>query len=164
MAIVGGRWWVEYTFVDSAADETTRRWELNAPVDYAAAVINELALRTDVNLLSDAVIKNVKVYQEFYENALALPAGGVQNENELLLSFMMQNPLKTATLTVPAPKATAFVDVTGPNANVAITTGIVANFASNFLVGGTALTLLSDGEQAASLIKGHRRHKATRVG
>jgi hypothetical protein len=164
MAIVGGRWWAEYEFIDSGANVTRRRFEMNAPADYDAALVNELAVRTDIALLVDCVIKSVRVYQEYYENALVLPAAGVQMENQLLLTFQLPNPLKTATISMPGPKAGAFVDTQGPNSNVAITTGIVADFASNFLSGGTNLLLLSDGEEAASLLSGHRRHIGSRKG
>lgn len=162
MALTGGRWFVVYDLIESSGKNTVRRYELNAPADYAAAVAAEAAFRTDLLGVTDCAIRSYHVYQEFVEDALAYPSG-VEKENEALLSFeITDNPAKTATLSIPGAKDTIFVAATGPNRDIIDTAdAAVVAFVANFqpvAVGGTGLMLLSDGETADNLIGGKRRH------
>jgi hypothetical protein len=165
MALTAGRWWVVYELMDGGGNVTRKRFQLNAPADYAAAVVNEAAFRLDLEGVTDCAIKGYHIYQEFYENALSYPTG-VELENQALLDFQLySNPLKTARLAIPGVSADCFVDADGPGYNIVdIEASEVTNFASNFLQGGTALMLMSDGEQAQTLLKGHRRHIASTKG
>jgi hypothetical protein len=159
MALTGGRWWVEYELADQGGNVTRKRYELNSPADYDAAVVSEAAFRLDLIGVTDAVIKTYRVYREFYEAAFALPAAA-QNENQALLVFQLyDNPLKTGVVAIPAAKEALFVGATGAANNILdVSDAAVVQFANNFLQSSVALLLLSDGEQAATLVKGHRRH------
>jgi hypothetical protein len=159
MALVAGRWWVVYELKDQGGESTRRRFEMNAPADYAAAVVAENAFRLDLLAATDCVISSYFIYQEMVEDALVLPAG-VQKENEAYLDLQLYgNPLKTGHLSIPGANANCFVDATGPGSNIVdIESDEIADFVDNFLQGGTALMLLSDGEQAESVLKGTRRH------
>jgi hypothetical protein len=153
-----------YDLVESSGKNTVRRYQINAPADYDAAVAAEAAFRTDLLACTDLAIRSYHVYQEFSENALAYPSG-VEKENEALLSLeITDNPAKTATLSIPGAKDAIFVATTGPNRDVVDTAdsavvALVANF-QPVGVGGTGLMLLSDGETADNLIGGKRRHIA----
>jgi|SRR3989304_719249 len=164
MALVGGRWWVEYELADTGGQLTRKRFELNAPADYAAAVVSESTFRLDLIGVTDLSIKSYRVYREFYEDAFALP-GDAQIEDQAVLVFELPNPLKTATIIIPGAKETLYVAASGANNNVVdIADAAVTAFASNFLSGGVNEFLLSDGEEAAALLKGHRRHVKKAVG
>jgi len=164
MALVGGRWFVEYTLVDTGAQSSSKRFEMNAPADYAAAVVFESTFRLDLLGVTDLSIKSYRIYQEFYEDAFALPADA-QIEDQAVLVFELPNPLKSATVIIPGAKETLYVAASGANNNVIDTAdAAVIAFATNFLSGGVNEYLLSDGEEAAALLRGHRRHVKKAVG
>lgn len=164
MAIVAGRWFTEYELVDKGGQVTRRRYEQNNPADYAAALAAEVALRADLAGVTSCEIKSVRTYQEYYEDALSLPANA-QNENQAVFVFQLGDPLKSGIVTVPGPEEGIFVALTGPNSNILdLADAAVIAFADNFLSGGANLFLISDGEEPASLTKGHRRHTKKALG
>lgn len=165
MAVVGGRWFYEIVVVDNGNQSTRRKYEINNPADYAAALAAGVALRTDFLALSDCVFKSDRVWQEYYEDALVLPGNAVQKENQACLVFQLPDPSKTAKLYVPAPEAGAFAALSGLNSNIIDTNDAnVIAFADNFLSGGSNLFVISDGEEPDSLLRGHRIHSSNSFG
>jgi hypothetical protein len=162
MALTGERWFVVYDLIESSGKGTRRRYEMNAPADYAAAVAAEASFRTDLLAVTDCVIRSYHIYQEYVEDALAYPVG-VEKENEALLTFeITDNPAKSATLSIPGASDGIFAATTGPNRDIVDTADAdIVAFTQNFqpaAQGGNDLMLLSDGEQADNLIGGKRRH------
>ena len=157
MALTAGRWFGVVIMVDTGNQRTTRRVELDSPLDDAAARAAMLAFVTDLAAVSDCVVASYHVYQEFIEDALTLPAAA-QLENQALLTFsIVDEPTKAATFSIPAPKIGIFAGATGEQSNTVDAAdtdleALVANFTSEDLL------LVSDGEQADALVRGRRRH------
>lgn len=160
MALTSVGFVLNVDFADNSGDVVTRRYPLVAGAVYADVLTYAVDLITDLEALTDAQIIAYNVTERFEVSALALPAAGVQNENQIILTAAIAElPLKSATLTVPAPVIGAFVAPTGPGANV-VNTGaaVVTNFLANF-AGGTGKFTVSDGEQIdTSDVRGKRRH------
>lgn len=156
MALVGGRWFVVYDLVESSGKSCLKRFEINAPADYAAAVAAEAALRPDFAAVTGMAIRSMHLYQEYVEASLAYPSG-VEKENEALLALEISGaPNKTATIAIPGALDTIFVAATGPNRDIVDTAdAAVVAFVANFTSG---VFSVSDGEQAENLIGGVRRH------
>lgn len=156
MAYQAGRWFTVVQFVGSDGKVRQRRYEQSNPADYAAALVSQTAIVTDLAGVTDAVITGYHTYQEVYNDAVALPSD-VQLDDEALLTFRLaSNPLKSGTVSIPAAKDAIFEGETGPAYNIVdIENAEVAAFAANFLL--DALFWISDGEQADELIAGVRR-------
>jgi len=158
---------MEYELVDQGGQVTRKRYELNAPADYDAAVASEALFRVDLLGVTDAVIKSYRVYREFYESVLSLPASA-QNENQAVLLFQLANPLETGRVTIPAPAETIFAAASGANNNIVdVNDAFVTDFAADFISvagGGNGMCLISDGEVSTALLKGHRRHVKKTLG
>lgn len=164
MAVVAGRWFYEIVLVDTGNQSARRKYEINNPADYAAALAAAAALRTDILGISSMSFKSDRVWQEYYDDALSLPASA-QKENQACFVFQLPDPSKTAKLYVPAPEAGIMVALSGVNSNVVDTTdAAVIAFADNFLSGGSNLFLISDGEEPDTLLRGHRMHTSNSFG
>jgi hypothetical protein len=158
MAYVAGRWWTELTFQESSGKTTTRRYEQDNPVDYAAALVSTQALVTDMQACTDCNIIRHRTYQDYDTDVTSLPTNA-EKEIEAVLTFKLAGYLtKSATLTVPGAKIGMFEATTGEGRdNVNTSETIVTNLAANWLL--DELFLISDGEQAELLSGGHRRTK-----
>jgi len=161
MALASVGFVVTVDFADNSGDVVTRRYPVIDGALYADVLTYATDLITDLEALSDSQIIAYNVTNRFEVSALALPAAGVQNENQIILTAAIEAfPLNSATLTVPAPVIGAFVSPTGPGANV-VNTGaaVVTNFLANFEGGGGGKFTVSDGEQIdVSDARGKRRH------
>jgi hypothetical protein len=155
MAMVSGRWFTMVKFVGSDGRPRLRRYEQSNPADYAAALVSQTAILTDLAGVTDAVIAGCYTYQEVYNDAITLPTD-VKLDDEAVLTFRLTNPLKTGTVTIPGAKASIYEGATGPAFNIVdIEDAAVLAFAANFLL--DALFWVSDGEQADELIAGARK-------
>lgn len=147
------------TLKDNGGQPTTRSYAFVAGTAYADALTAAGILITALDALTNDLISSYRVAEVFDNSTQTLPADGVQNENQLILSIpILDKPHDSGTLTIPAPVIGAFVGTTGKaadQANVAAT--IITNFVGLFVDGGTFT--LSDGDTAIlSGLAGKRRH------
>lgn len=148
---------------DNSGKTTKKTFELQA-ADAAAAATDSATILAALNAVTDGVVKSYSINHVFIENALVLPASGVENENQALLSIRLaSDPTKYASFAIPAAAPGDFVSASGAGANVVDTgdAGINALVAL-FTTGNEAY--LSDGELADSALdfSGKRRHVASR--
>lgn len=156
MALTAGRWWTVVELKETSGKSTTLRFEQSAPADDAAARASSLALVTDLAAITNSVVAKYYTYQEFLESALTLPASA-ENQNQAMLILSIDGaPTKVGKIRVPAAAAGIFAAETGSNYDVVdVTDADLIAFVANFTT--EALFYVSDGEQADSLLEGHRR-------
>lgn len=156
MALTAGRWFTIVELTETSGKKTTMRFEQSAPADDTAARAASLALVTDLAAVTNSAISKYYTYQEFLEDAFTLPTGA-ENQNQALLVLRIQDaPTKSGKIRIPAAADGIFADDDGENYDIVDTAdGDLNAFVANFTT--EALFYVSDGEQAESLIKGHRR-------
>lgn len=158
MALTAGRWFTVYVLAETSGKTTNLRYEQSAPADDAAARAAAVAMATDLAAVTNCVIKSYFTYQEFLEDDFDFPASA-ELENEALVQLTIEDkPTKSATVRIPSPVDGIFTSSTGPNFDVIdITDADLVAFIANFIT--EDLFYVSDGEQAETLVGGHRRHK-----
>lgn len=157
MAIVTQGWELSISLVDNGANTTTLSWQANTAVvtDLATAQAARDALVTDLDAISNSVIVGTRLTEVQYNDAVAYPAAGVENEDKASISYLIQDTNKKGNLQVPAPVIGAFVHTTGPSANIVnIAAGVVTNYCDNFRTTGG--WYVSDGESLQTVLKGKR--------
>lgn len=166
MAQVSTGYWLSVTLVDNGGNTSTKSFQMRAdatdPADYGVALSSAAAVVASLDAITDAVVAGYQLEQRYVEDALALPAVGVQIENQALLDFAIDgNPFKSATLTVPAPVIGIFAGASGVLADtVDVADPALVTFVNQFK--GGALLYISDGEDAdatAPLKSGRRIHR-----
>lgn len=168
MAFIDQGWTLSVTFVDSGANETTRRYELavtDDAGDLAPVIAAVQAVMTVLVADSDAHISKQVLSKASVEDAFTLPTGSVNvEENAQISAKIFGSPNKSAVLEMPAPKIGMFVDTIGPNRNIVDFTaaGPADDFVQLYVDGGPLL--VSDGESIVTTgIKGKRvHHKSTK--
>jgi len=165
MAFTSAGWKLSISFIDNGGDVTVRTYDLLS-ADYDAAVLDTAAMILAVDAIVDSVIIDYHYYENFVQDALVLPAAGVQNENQALLSYTIEgNPLKSATQSLPSPVIGIFTAASGHGANVVdVSDAALLTWAAFFITGAGQKATISDGETAASLDSGRRRHVRNRRG
>lgn len=163
MAFVSGGFWSNISLADNGGNVTTKTYELDA-ADAAEAATNHAAVVAALTAVTDARVIAHFWYEKSVQDTPTLPASGVQIEDQALLTFEIAgNPLKSATLTIPAPKPGIFQAVTGSGANqVDLANAAVVTFRSLFQNANECF--LSDGEKAERLKSGKRIHRKSRSG
>jgi len=166
MAMVGQRFGMTISFVDSGGNQVTREYMMaGAVATYTDAAAAAAAMYPIVNALTGATIPQYRVFQVFEDNAFVLPAdAGVQVENQASLTFLLAGSgSKKGNLNVPAPVSGIFVGTSGPNLNIVdVADAAVVAFADQFL--GAGDFRLSDGEASARILNGKRVHKRSSKG
>lgn len=159
MAFVSTGFKVEVSFLDSGQEVTKKTYGLRGAT-IADAVANASAFVPVLAAASNAKVASYRVVQEFAEDALtAFTDDTVKNSNQAVITVSIaDNPLKKATIVVPAPKNALFQAVTGEGSDqissvAALVTGLVDQFKA------TGTVYISDGEtvDAVPNIKGIRR-------
>ncbi len=120
MAIVEAGWFAEIDLIDGSANITTKTVELVATdMDEAEAAASTYI--TSLLTVTGSFLAGYAVRHKWTENALsALPAVTVTNSNQCVLTASIQDqPLKRATVAIPAAKIGCFQAVTGTGANIA---------------------------------------------
>lgn len=151
--------------VDNSGKSTTKTYELQS-ADAATAATDSAAIIAALNAVTEAVIKSYSIAHMFVENALVLPASGVENENQALLNIRLaSDPTKYATHAIPAADPGIFVAASGAGANV-VDTGDAALNTYVALFTSTNEAYISDGELADGALdfSGKRRHVKSRIG
>jgi hypothetical protein len=167
MAVASQGWELVSQWIDTGGNTTQKTDRLTA-VDTAgdatavfADVSTILAARVAV---TDAHLSSYRVAKIEVEDALTLPTGDVNVEEQLQISAKIDGvPNKSAVIEIPAPKSTLFAETTGPGHNQAdFAVTALANFVNLFKAG--AQILVSDGEAITDQnIKGRRtHHKSTK--
>lgn len=110
---------------------------------------------------TDSVVAQYRLAQVFVEDALVLPAAGVQNENQALISApIIGRPNKSGTFSIPAAKIGCFTNTSGKGANIVLAApGIALNYTRMFDSAHGDEAYISDGQFIdASQMAGKRRH------
>jgi len=171
MALVAQGFTLTIGLIDSGENKTTRTFEMTATTA-AQAQTDAAAIVPLFAALTRCVITGYNVSIRYVEDALALPAAGIQVENtaEVLLNIE-GSATKKAPINIPDPVVTGgngngmWLAATGPNSNV-VDTGFAAlvAFVASFGTLGDNTLLISDGEHANGISRGFRVHKKSRKG
>jgi len=158
---------VTLSWVDNGAQPAPRTYALNSTVtDPADAQTAAEALIPLALALTDDALASYRVSSVYAETSLDLPdSTGVQNQNQAIITTpILGDPLKSATFTIPAAKAALFVGTEGKSANIVNTTNAaLLAFLALFTTPGNFT--VSDGEKITTTgIYGKRRHTKSNNG
>jgi hypothetical protein len=165
MAFAAGRFGLIVSYMDNGANVVTREYIMDETIaDYADAVTAAGAILTDIIAFTDAALPQYRVFQSFEEQALVIPASGIQVENTASMTMLLVAAgSKKGNVNMPAPKAGVFVSASGPQANdVNTTAAVVTNLVDNFIAAGKFT--ISDGEKVSRILDGKRVHKKSSKG
>lgn len=119
----------------------------------ATSILGKLAAVTD------SEIAGYTLGERFVEDALTLPAAGVQNENQAIITMpIVGRPNKSGTVTIPAANIGVFTNTSGKGANIVDMSDVALRAYIGIFdptVGDEAY--ISDGEQVVSLSGGGKR-------
>lgn len=164
MALVAAGFEFSVVLVDSGGNKATRVYALTS-ADMTEALSDAAAIVALLTTITNATVQGYRVAQKFEEDAFAYPLGGVNVEELALVTARIDgSPDKTVNFSIPAPKDTIFVAVTGSSRNRVDTADpdLIA-YASIWNPGGRAT--ISDGESIAfPLLEGKRIHRGSRKG
>ena len=163
MAFTQLKWVAEVGIADNSGSIVPRFYEtdLDTFADYDAFLAGFATLRSALQNMTDGPIASYRLSALFINDALTLPASGVENENQAFFSGKIAgDPTDSATQSIPAAKPGIFVATSGPGANVVdMGDAAVATWVALFDETGPGPWLLSDGEHwANATVKGKRRH------
>lgn len=165
MALSGLNFGMIVSYMDNGSNVVTREYMMDPDIiDYEIAAAAAAAMIPKVVAVTDAVIVKYRVFQEFEESAVVIPASGVQVENTASITVQLAKPgNQKGNISIPAPKPAMFVQLTGPQANV-VNTGWAAlvTFTDSFLIAGNFT--LSDGDEITRMLNGKRVHKKSNKG
>jgi len=128
-------------------------------ISLAGAVATSIIAK--LNAVTDSAVASYFYGEVFVENALALPAAGVQNENQAILTAqVVGQPNKSAVVTIPAPVIGIFTNTSGKGANIVdMSDADLLAYLGIFDPTGGNEAYISDGEQiVAAGASGKRRH------
>lgn len=160
MALVSNGWWVTVTVADNGNNRGSYDFQCDPAVvtDSATAAAAATSLIAALNDVSNGVVAAYSIAERFRENALALPASGVELNAKASLSLVKVSDGLTGNfkLSMPTPAAgVVFVDASGGGANVVQTnSALLATFLDHFRAGGAFLW--NDGDKMGLLLKGKR--------
>jgi hypothetical protein len=162
MAITSKGFKLVVGLIDAGRDQSNMTFDLVAAT-YADAVTATNTLLPLLEAVTDAVIKGYSIIENFVEGTLVLPAGTVEVENRAMVVCQINaNPLKTATVVIPAATIGLFQSNTGAGHNIIdVTDADLLAYLDIWQVSG-ALAKLSDGEyldDTAVIISGKRTHR-----
>lgn len=157
MALVLQGWELSITLADNGANNTTLSWLANTAVvtDYATAEAQRDFLITDLEAVTDSIIVGTRLSEVQYNNAVAYPVAGVENENKASVTYLIQGTNKKGNLQIPAPIIGIFVNTSGPSANIVnVAAPLLTAYCDNFRTTGG--WFVSDGESLQTILKGKR--------
>lgn len=119
MALVQQGFKLTVTLVDaSIEDQAVLTYKLDA-VTYADAATARTAILALLDAVTACSIKSHNLSEIFVEDALVVPASGVEVENRAkVIAQIDGDPLKTATFFIPGASDALFLAPTGPGRNV----------------------------------------------
>src|SRR5205085_924864 len=142
-------WEVVVSFKDNGGETVTRTYSVPDPAaEFDDVATAATALIATLDPLTDCLISSYAIKAIIDNDTQTLPAAGVQNENQMILTLqVLDKPRQPATVTIPSPVIGAFASPSGKGANIVVpTVTIVANFIGLFVAGG--VFKLSDGDTA----------------
>lgn len=146
-------------FADNGGKPYARRTYALVDTDPATVGAVVTSMIAKIIAATDAHVAAYRLAHVYVEDALTLPASGVQNENQLILTAPIAgDPLDSAFFSIPAAKPTLFTAASGKGANIAdMSDATLLAYAGMFdaAVGNEAY--ISDGEQIDSLQGGGKR-------
>jgi len=171
MALVSKGWELVVGLVDRGGKTVNRTFELTA-VDTAGdatAVFADVGtIITNLNAVTECVIKGYRVAEVFAEDALALPTSAeAEAEQRLSISaLIVGDPLESATYHIPAPAQALFQAASGAGADLPnFSNAALDAFIAMFDSGGSDLAYISDGESwDQNTAKGKKTHSRSTNG
>jgi len=159
MAIADKGFFLDVDFADNGGKPYARREYQLVDTDPATVGAVVTSMIAKIIAASDSHVSAYRLVHLFVEDALTLPASGVQNENQLIFTAPIDaEPTKSAFFSIPAAKPALFTASSGKGANIAnMSNGALLAYAGMFdpAVGDEAY--ISDGEQIDSLQGGGKR-------
>ncbi len=153
MALVTKGYYCRITLVDNGNNRTIKTYDLRA-TDMAAATTAVTALRAALLGVTDSVISAYNIAERFYENALAFPASGIENENKASISVIVTDS-ESANLKIPAPKPAIFTGTSGGAGNIVdVTNAALITYTDVFRSAGECY--ISDGDDLLLVSSGKR--------
>lgn len=168
MALVADGFELNVTLLDSGLNTANLRYVLDA-ADHATALTDSGTILAALAAITQAEIKAYNVSTRFIEDNLAVPVANVHVENRAVVVVQLDgNPLKKATVTVPAPSPDIFLATTGEGSNIVdVLDADLATYIDIWQVTPGVATL-SDGEKVAdgtaAVIRGKRTHRKSSSG
>jgi len=165
MAIVTEGFEITVSVADNGGNVSTLTYVCDpvTVVDFATAQTAEISIRGALAAVTDSVVVGSSIKEKRYNNAIVLPATGVQNENKASVTLQIEGQNKKANMKIPAPKATLFNGTSGEAADqIDVTDALLTTYFGNFLPAG--YFTLSDGEKVSTdpngngIIVGKRIH------
>lgn len=160
MALVSDGFEMSITVADHGDNRSTLSYEFDpaTTADFAAALVGAAGIAADLQALTNSVVVGYRVQEVFIEDAIALPAAGVENEDKASVTFSIDGTNKKGNFKIPAPVsagATNIFGVVGPAANQVNTSAATLQaYADNFRTAGQFL--VSDGEKLDVILVGKR--------
>ena len=161
MALTGVGYELICDFADNGGKPYSRRTYPLVATDITLIPAIVTAMLVTINAATDAVIASYRLAQVFVEDALVLPASGVQNENQAIISApIIGRPNKTGVVTIPAATIACFTNTSGKGANIVQpAAGVAQNYARMFDSAHGDESYVSDREFFDSdQMAGKRRH------
>jgi len=135
------------TLIDSGGDTATLSYKMDS-ADYTALVTDAGTIRAALQTITNAVVKGYSLVSRYVETALVLPTNAEIEKRATVVAQIAANPLKKATIQIPAPADSIFVGVPGSGENYNIVDGADADLLDYLGIwsasGGVAN--ISDGE------------------
>lgn len=149
MAIVVEGFVITMTVADNGNNRSTLQFECDPAVvtDLTTAETARLALESAYGDIGGSTIVAMAIRQNHFNNAIVLPAEGVQNEDKASISLQIAGENKVANLKIPAPLIGIFVSATWAQANVVDTDDVdLVTYCDQFAVAGPFM--ISDGQKS----------------
>jgi len=165
MAIVTEGFEITVTVADNGGQRSTLTYVCDplTVMDFTDAQTAEISIRTALQAVTDSIVVGSSIKEVRYNDAIVLPAAGVQNENKASVTLQILGQNKKANMKIPAPKPTLFVGTSGEAADqIDVTDALLTTYFGNFLTAG--YFTLSDGEKVSTdpngngIIVGKRIH------
>lgn len=171
MALVEQNWELVVGLVDRGGKTVNRTFELVATdtAGDADAVFTDVGtIITNLNAVTELVIKGYRVAKVFAEDALTLPTSAeAEAEQRLTISaLIVDDPLESATYHIPGPAQALFQAASGPGADLPnFSNSALDAFIEMFNSAGTNIAYISDGEfWDTNTAKGKKTHSRSTNG
>jgi hypothetical protein len=169
MAIVSDGFEGTITIMDSGGNTSSLTYKLVEAAVAADALADLQAILALLLAVTNGVLKSYTFVERFVQDTPIFPTAGVHVENRAtVVAQLADNPLKTATVIIPAPKDGIFQTDTGPGSNIVdLSDADLLAYIDIWQETG-ALASISDGEfitdGVTALRSGKRTHRKSSKG